>query len=237
MSTALHPHTGRPTVFVHDGHPGGAGFAERGHAVLRPLAGGHPSRDRRLRVPHRLPVVRAVAQVRQRQRPAGQGGGGAWCWTWCSSAAAPARSSRAVRGSRPPPAGPVGGWTGRRRPRRGGAGTWGGASGDAPAQPQFWGACLSVPPAPPSGTALSKRSSVSSRSQRLSPIGARATTSAPLVRRIVQRTGCRGARPGSTAPPSARPARPTVRRRSRSGRSVDRDRARRALVPEPRRRR
>jgi DEAD/DEAH box helicase domain-containing protein len=34
MSTVLHPHTGRPTVFVHDGHPGGAGFAERGHAVL-----------------------------------------------------------------------------------------------------------------------------------------------------------------------------------------------------------
>jgi DEAD/DEAH box helicase domain-containing protein len=34
MSTACHPDTGRPTVFVHDGHPGGAGFAERGHAVL-----------------------------------------------------------------------------------------------------------------------------------------------------------------------------------------------------------
>ena len=34
MSTALHPHTGCPSVFVHDGHPGGAGFAERGHAVL-----------------------------------------------------------------------------------------------------------------------------------------------------------------------------------------------------------
>src|SRR5690242_7249434 len=34
MSTAAHPHTGCPTVFVHDGHPGGAGFAERGHAVL-----------------------------------------------------------------------------------------------------------------------------------------------------------------------------------------------------------
>ncbi|MGE3288225.1 MAG: DEAD/DEAH box helicase [Pseudonocardia sp.] len=34
MSTAEHRHTGRPTVFVHDGHPGGTGFAERGHAVL-----------------------------------------------------------------------------------------------------------------------------------------------------------------------------------------------------------
>ncbi len=30
VSTALHPDTGRLTVFVHDGHPGGSGFAERG---------------------------------------------------------------------------------------------------------------------------------------------------------------------------------------------------------------
>jgi DEAD/DEAH box helicase domain-containing protein len=29
LSTNLHPDTGRPTVFVYDGHPGGAGFAER----------------------------------------------------------------------------------------------------------------------------------------------------------------------------------------------------------------
>ncbi len=35
VSTALHPDTGEPTVFVHDGHPGGAGFADRGHAALR----------------------------------------------------------------------------------------------------------------------------------------------------------------------------------------------------------
>ncbi|MBA3252410.1 MAG: DEAD/DEAH box helicase [Geodermatophilaceae bacterium] len=33
VSTALHPDTGLPTVFVYDGHPGGAGFAEHGHAV------------------------------------------------------------------------------------------------------------------------------------------------------------------------------------------------------------
>jgi DEAD/DEAH box helicase domain-containing protein len=34
VSTALHADTGQPTVFVYDGHPGGAGFAERGHLVL-----------------------------------------------------------------------------------------------------------------------------------------------------------------------------------------------------------
>jgi len=33
VSTALHEDTGRTTVFVYDGHPGGAGFAERGYAV------------------------------------------------------------------------------------------------------------------------------------------------------------------------------------------------------------
>ncbi|HET7405617.1 MAG TPA: DEAD/DEAH box helicase [Mycobacteriales bacterium] len=31
VSTALHPDTGLTTVFVYDGHPGGAGFAERGY--------------------------------------------------------------------------------------------------------------------------------------------------------------------------------------------------------------
>ncbi len=33
VSTALHDDTGCPSVFVYDGHPGGAGFAERGYAV------------------------------------------------------------------------------------------------------------------------------------------------------------------------------------------------------------
>ncbi|TKJ31953.1 DEAD/DEAH box helicase [Blastococcus sp. CCUG 61487] len=35
LSTALHPDTGTASIFVYDGHPGGAGFAERGYAVLR----------------------------------------------------------------------------------------------------------------------------------------------------------------------------------------------------------
>ena len=46
LSTALHPDTGRPTVFVYDGHPGGAGFAERGYARRRAWLGGHPGGDR-----------------------------------------------------------------------------------------------------------------------------------------------------------------------------------------------
>jgi DEAD/DEAH box helicase domain-containing protein len=35
VSTALHPDTGRATVFVYDGHAGGAGFAERGFTMAR----------------------------------------------------------------------------------------------------------------------------------------------------------------------------------------------------------
>jgi DEAD/DEAH box helicase domain-containing protein len=36
VSTALHADTGEATVFVHDGHPGGAGFADRGFSALVP---------------------------------------------------------------------------------------------------------------------------------------------------------------------------------------------------------
>jgi DEAD/DEAH box helicase domain-containing protein len=36
VSTAWHEDTGEATVFVHDGHPGGAGFADRGFAALFP---------------------------------------------------------------------------------------------------------------------------------------------------------------------------------------------------------
>ncbi|MCA1822955.1 MAG: DUF1998 domain-containing protein, partial [Frankia sp.] len=33
VSTALHEDTERTTVFIYDGHPGGAGFAERGYVA------------------------------------------------------------------------------------------------------------------------------------------------------------------------------------------------------------
>jgi DEAD/DEAH box helicase domain-containing protein len=33
LSTAAHPDTGAPTIFVYDGHPGGAGFSERAYSV------------------------------------------------------------------------------------------------------------------------------------------------------------------------------------------------------------
>ena len=35
LSTARHVDTELPTIFVHDGHPGGAGFAERGYELAR----------------------------------------------------------------------------------------------------------------------------------------------------------------------------------------------------------
>ncbi|PFG17753.1 DEAD/DEAH box helicase domain-containing protein [Propionicimonas paludicola] len=39
LSTTWHPDTGELTVFVHDGHPGGAGFAERGYQVVEEWLG------------------------------------------------------------------------------------------------------------------------------------------------------------------------------------------------------
>ena len=103
VSTALHADTGLTTVFVYDGHPGGAGFAERGFRPW-PARGCRPPATRsRLRLRDRLPVVRPVAQVRQRQRTAGQGRRGA------AAAGRPGRaadrrsvSGRSNRRSNPP---------------------------------------------------------------------------------------------------------------------------------------
>ena len=72
VSTALHEDTGLLTVFVYDGHPGGAGFAERGFDDGGGVAHGDARGDRGVRLRRRLSVVRAVTEVRQRQQPAGQ---------------------------------------------------------------------------------------------------------------------------------------------------------------------
>ena len=37
LSTNLHPQTGRPTVFIHDGHPGGIGIAQAGYGAFETL--------------------------------------------------------------------------------------------------------------------------------------------------------------------------------------------------------
>ena len=73
VSTAHHADTGRMTVFVYDGHPGGAGFAERGHAAAVDWLTATRDAIAACECLRRLPVLRAVTQVRQRQRAAGQG--------------------------------------------------------------------------------------------------------------------------------------------------------------------
>ncbi|MBI4337964.1 MAG: DEAD/DEAH box helicase [Chloroflexi bacterium] len=37
VSTPLHPDTGKPAVFIHDGYPGGIGIAERGYDIIEQL--------------------------------------------------------------------------------------------------------------------------------------------------------------------------------------------------------
>ncbi len=37
ISTPIHPDTGKPQVFIHDGHPGGVGIAEHGYEVIEDL--------------------------------------------------------------------------------------------------------------------------------------------------------------------------------------------------------
>ena len=37
VSTAMHPDTGAPQVFIYDGHPGGVGIAERGYEIIDEL--------------------------------------------------------------------------------------------------------------------------------------------------------------------------------------------------------
>ena len=88
LSTNFHPQTGAPTIFIYDGHPGGIGIARTAFARFEELCADAHAPDRRVPVRERLPLVRAVAEVRQPQRAAVQGGRAARCSSACSPSAA-----------------------------------------------------------------------------------------------------------------------------------------------------
>ena len=74
LSTNIHPQTGRPTVFVYDGHAGGVGITERGFEQFEGWVADTARDARAAARARRLPVVRAEPEVRQPERHARQGG-------------------------------------------------------------------------------------------------------------------------------------------------------------------
>ena len=74
LSTEWHPATGQLTVFVYDGHEGGAGFAERAFAVAPAWLRGHQRSHRILSLRNGLPLLHPIPQMRQRQQPPLKGG-------------------------------------------------------------------------------------------------------------------------------------------------------------------
>ena len=76
LSTNRQAQTGRATIVVYDGYPGGAGIAELGFAAGRRHLEATLEVVSSVPVRRRVPVVRAVAQVRQPQRAPRQGGSG-----------------------------------------------------------------------------------------------------------------------------------------------------------------
>ncbi len=75
LSTNVHFQTGRPTIFVYDGHAGGVGITARGFESFEGWVEDTAAAARRLPLRARLPFVRAVAEVRQPERHARQGRG------------------------------------------------------------------------------------------------------------------------------------------------------------------
>ena len=73
LSTNFHPQTGAPTIFLYDGHPGGIGIARTAFARFEELCDDARRLIAECPCCERLPLVRAVAQVRQPQRTALQG--------------------------------------------------------------------------------------------------------------------------------------------------------------------
>ena len=75
LSTNVHFQTGRATIFIYDGHPGGVGITLRGYEQFERLLGRRRAADRRVPLRVGLPLVRAEPQVRQPQRAVAQGRG------------------------------------------------------------------------------------------------------------------------------------------------------------------
>ena len=73
LSTAYHSQTGRPTIFIYDGHPGGVGITRMGYDTSSG-SWRRAAPNRRVRVPIRLPLVRPVAQVRNLNEPLNKNG-------------------------------------------------------------------------------------------------------------------------------------------------------------------
>ena len=115
LSTAVGPVAGLPTIFVYDGYPGGAGFADRGFQQISRVVGCDGRGDRGLRMPAGLPIVCAVAEMWERKRPTGQGGRRSCAATGAARIAASrkVKPRRRPTPRRPPP------WTSNRRCRFG----------------------------------------------------------------------------------------------------------------------
>ena len=78
LSTNVHQQTGRPTIFVYDGHPGGVGITERGFDRFAAWVADAATPARALPVHRRVPVVRAdrrsaaTSTSRSTRRPRGR---------------------------------------------------------------------------------------------------------------------------------------------------------------------
>ncbi len=73
LSTNVHYQTGRPTIFVYDGHSGGVGITERGFDRFADWVEDTAHLLQRCPCAARLPLLRPEPEVRQPQRAARQG--------------------------------------------------------------------------------------------------------------------------------------------------------------------
>ena len=84
LSTPMHMDTGKPQIFIYDGHPGGVGITEKGVRTDTRALEDYPRRPGRVPVQVWLPELYTITQMRQQQRATGQDRGavhpGRLCW-------------------------------------------------------------------------------------------------------------------------------------------------------------